>query len=310
MLALAWMTLFACSHPVPVASIGEPTPEVAEDLRYGSQPTDVLDLYTVPDGVERPVVVFVHGGSWVGGDKDHLDEAPGLVDWFLDRGFAVAAPEFRHASRPPEDDVGLGDMLTDVASAIGWLQEHHTEHGLQERSMVLVGFSSGAHLVSLLSTDPSWLADAGVSKADLAAVVALDVHAYDVPLALELMEGSEVARNQPLIRHLFGTSLAQQQALSPSSYVDLPDIPPTLLVSAGPANTAEKKGYVAREASRIHRDRLEASGHSATHVHLERASHSSLVLGFGRSGHPPTDAVAELLSSALDGVGELGEPQP
>ena len=44
--------------------------------------------------------------------------------------------------------------------------------------------------------------------------ISLDVHAYDVPYALELMKGSVVERNMRIIRHLFGST--QQHSLNRS----------------------------------------------------------------------------------------------
>lgn len=270
--------------------------EESKDLVYGPDASHRLDLFH--GGAEaRPLVVFVHGGSWVGGDKDNLAKAPGFVPWFQERGYAVAAPEFRHASVPPGGEVGVDEMLEDVSRSIAWLQDHGDELGVRSDSIVLVGFSSGAHLVSLLSTDGTWLEKAGSSTADLAAVVALDVHAYDVPLALGQMEGSELHRNRPLIQHLFGATEAEQRALSPSSYLATSTVPPTLLVSTGDASRKGSKGRIARETNRLQRDRMLENGHQAEHLHLDSASHSSLVMGFGRQGHATTEAVGSLLES-------------
>ena len=294
---LGWMWLACAGSPASVATALE-TPAVQwVEHRYGAGPEHRVDWITREGAGPRPVVLFVHGGSWVGGDKDHLRQASQLTEWFLDRGYGVAAPEFRHASPPPNPSVGLEAMMADVAASVGWLHENQERLGLTTEGMVLVGFSSGAHLVSLLSSDPSWLAAEGLSPDAIDAVVCLDVHAYDVPLAMERMRGSSIEKNLRLIRHLFGDE-ARQRRLSPSTYVTDARIPPTLLVSAGASDRPEQPGALARETSAQHRDRLVAKGHTATHLHLDEASHVSLVMGFGHPGHRPTEAVEALLASA------------
>ena len=69
---------------------------------------------------------------------------------------------------------------------------------------MLVGYSSGAHLVALLGANGEYLTEAGLDESRVRATVSLDVHAYDVPFALQLMVGSTVEQNIPLIEHLFG----------------------------------------------------------------------------------------------------------
>ena len=285
--------LLACAYaPLTHAT----PPPVRRDVAYGPSPSSRLDLYRSPDPAPQQLVVFVHGGSWVGGDKDNLALAPGLIDWFLTHDFAVAAPNFRRPSKPgtgqsPHDPA---DMATDLAAAIGWLHDHHEELGLQPTGVVLMGFSSGAHLTALVASDPSYLAAHDLPRSHLDAAISLDVHAYDVPLALQLMEGSDIADNERLIRSVFGTSRATQWHLSPAAYVDA-GVPRSLLVSAEPASSPTTKGWIARQTSATHAARLREVGVDAQHLHLDDATHSDLVMGFGRPGHAVTEAVEEWL---------------
>jgi len=270
-------------------------------LAYGPQPTSKLDLYAQRGGEARPLVVFVHGGSWVGGDKKNLEKAPGFIRWFEEQGYAVAAPEFRRPSPPsglPSPNT-VEDSATDIARALGWLDAHRSEYGLSDDGFVLVGFSSGAHLVALLSTDAHYLAAEGLGLDDIAATISLDVHAYDVPLALSLMEGSEIARNRRLIRSLFGDTEAEQRRLSPTTYIS-DRVPPSLVVSSGDASEPTKKGAIAKTASARYRDRLAEAGVRAEHHHFEDSTHSALVMGFGSPGHGTTSAVADFLEGLAE----------
>jgi len=254
-----------------------------------------LDVYYRDDGVERRPLVFVHGGSWVGGDKSNLDETEQFVPWFLEQGYAVIAPNFRLASAQEPQEVTWRDQVADLSAALGWVDANRTPYGLDTSDPVLVGFSSGAHLVAVLGTDERHLAGAGLGLDHLAGVVSLDVHAYDVPLALSLMVGSEIEDNIPLIEFLFGTDLGEQQEASPVSYLDAAALPPTLVVSADPSDETTSKGYIARTCSAAYVDARLDAGHAATHLHYDDKTHSGLVLGLGYEGEPLTAALEDFL---------------
>ena len=277
--------------PVTELDVPYPPPE------GGDPAMSLLDITYVPDGEPRRWLVFVHGGSWVGGDKGNLELAPDLVSWFLDRGYAVAAPNFRLASVPEQGhEVTYAEQCADLAAALAWLEQHREEYGVTDREVLLLGFSSGAHLVALLAADERYLLDAGLSHEILAGSISFDVHAYDVPYALELMQGSVHEDNIPLIEHLFGDTEEDQRVGSPATYAPTADVPPSLLVSAEPSTTlVGSHGQIAWEATQRYGQLLTDAGHDATWVHFEDESHSGLVMDFGTEGDGPTGAVAAFL---------------
>ncbi len=301
-LALLLCALLAACRHAPLAPETQPDEVIsALDLAYpppvgGDAAAATLDVYYVSDDRPKRLLVFVHGGSWVGGDKSNLRKAPSLVPWFTDRGYVVAALDFRLATPlGGAGDVTYADQASDVAFALSWLRKNGATYGVSESDPVLMGYSSGAHLVALLAADERYLRSAGLSRDDLAASISLDVHAYDVPYALELMDGSEIARNKPLIEWLFGTTTDEQQRASPAAYVTSAPMPPTLLVSADPSTKEGSKGRIAALAGARYRDLLAGNAHSASHVHFDDQTHASLVMGFGRPDHSPTAVVAAFL---------------
>ena len=106
--------LAACGTPDPAPIQGVETtldPTAASvlalrDLSYtlptGRDTTMAkLDLYRLDDDHPRPLVLLVHGGSWIGGDKSNFAEAAAaFIPWWLERGYTVAAVNFRLARRP------------------------------------------------------------------------------------------------------------------------------------------------------------------------------------------------------------------
>lgn len=267
-----------------------PAPEGADDALA------TLDLYRLDDDEVRPLALLVHGGSWVGGDKANFDQAaPDFIPWWIDRGYVVAAVNFRLASPMGQElEVGPKDQARDIAHALAWL---HEQEGIASQGTVAVGFSSGAHLVALLGADGSYLEEPGLAQTQLAATVSLDVHAYDVPYALDLMVGSVVEQNIPLIEHLFGATEEEQLSASPIHFVE-GQVAPAMLVSVEPSPDEEgSHGWIVSKASEHYAEALRAEGHLVETLHDSDETHDSLAMGFGAEGDQATEAVGAFLDA-------------
>jgi hypothetical protein len=136
------------------------------DVPYRSNGADrhKLDLY-LPDRRTFPVVVFAHGGAWVGGDK----ALHGHLGSFLARhGIGAAllnyrlAPQVRHPA-PAQD----------LARAFAWTREHVGAYGGDLDRLYLCGHSAGGHLVALLGTNESFLAAEGLGFEHVRGVIAI-----------------------------------------------------------------------------------------------------------------------------------------
>ncbi|MEQ9067855.1 MAG: alpha/beta hydrolase, partial [Gimesia chilikensis] len=60
----------------------QPKPTYA-DVSYGPYKMDKLDFWEAKGEGPRPLLVYIHGGGWIGGDKARL---PGNIKTFLDKG--------------------------------------------------------------------------------------------------------------------------------------------------------------------------------------------------------------------------------
>ena len=102
----------------------------------------VLDLYLPAEGKDWPLVVWVHGGAWRGGNKDR---PPALR--LLREGYAVASINYRlsqHAKFPAQ--------IQDAKAAIRWLRAQAKEYGYDSGRIGVWGASAGGHIVALLGT--------------------------------------------------------------------------------------------------------------------------------------------------------------
>jgi acetyl esterase/lipase len=145
-----------------------------------------LDVYR-PDGSSpadaRPVVVYVHGGGWMRGDK--RNRITDKVNLFTGAGYVFVSLNYRLSPDPPDtsyppDRIRFPAHPDDVGEAIGWIDRNVAAYGGDPTRILLIGHSAGAHLVSLVSTDPRYVTRHGVEPWQLIGTVALDGDAYDV----------------------------------------------------------------------------------------------------------------------------------
>lgn len=179
-----------------------------------------LDLYlpAIPDGDSgklRPLVVWVHGGGFMTGDK--TNRMPDKVKLFNDLGYVVASVNYRlspdisvSCCEFSPDRVRAPDHIADVAEAIGWLAYNYRTYGVDPDAILLIGHSAGAQLVSLAGTSPAWIGGRQVSPKQILGAISLDTDTFDVR--------SEAANTSPfqtrmLAWNAFGTP--QEEAVEP-----------------------------------------------------------------------------------------------
>lgn len=123
---------------------------VLRDLPYSAHPRQVMDLYA-PDASAAPIVVFVHGGAFVRGDKNINEFVYGNVTtWFARQGWLAVNMEYRLA---PGATYPSG--VEDIAAVVDWLGKHGPEHGGDPRRIFLVGHSAGGAHVAGYAYDPA-----------------------------------------------------------------------------------------------------------------------------------------------------------
>lgn len=142
---MATRNLFAPLVPRPDADA-----RIERDLRYGPDARNRLDVFAPRNGgAARPVVVFVHGGGFLQGDKGDA-EAPFFNNfgaWALREGFIGVTVTYRLA---PTHVWPSG--AEDLALVVAWLREHIGAHGGDAGRIVLTGQSAGAtHVASYLA---------------------------------------------------------------------------------------------------------------------------------------------------------------
>ncbi len=143
----ASMSMVRAAEPRP-AQPYVPNLIVHRDLEYvpGGHERQRLDLYLqIPPEFQpplRPLIVWVHGGAWLGGSKV---SCPALR--FVNQGYAVASINYRlsqHAIFPAQ--------IEDCKAAIRWLRANAAQYYYDPNRIGVWGASAGGHLVALLGT--------------------------------------------------------------------------------------------------------------------------------------------------------------
>jgi acetyl esterase/lipase len=94
-----------------------------------------------PSGRPRPVLVFVHGGGWVGGNlHEHLP----LAEHYAARGWIAASVTYQLATDGPT----WPQPAMDVGCALKWAQDNAVQWGGDPDDITLFGTSAGGHLVA------------------------------------------------------------------------------------------------------------------------------------------------------------------
>lgn len=186
------------------------------DLPYGRDPRQTLDVYLPANAHSAPVIFMVHGGGWTRGNKELWRVVKNKVGHWVSKGYIFVSINYRMS--PQADPVTQAD---DVATALAFVQTHLPSWGGDAHRLVVMGHSSGAHLVSLLSSDHSIVSRHGVEP--WIATVSLDSAAMNVD---QLMRRRHLA----LYDAVFKSDASYWKAASPTLRLAGKPVAPMLLV--------------------------------------------------------------------------------
>lgn len=118
-------------------------------------PTDLKLRLFLPPGAQRdlPLVVYVHGGGFIGGSYElNLLARRGFnatLRALVDDGFAVASVGYRLAR-----EAGWPAPISDPMCGLRFLTRHGNHWGINPQPIGLTGHSAGARIVALMATVP------------------------------------------------------------------------------------------------------------------------------------------------------------
>ncbi|MCX6951527.1 MAG: alpha/beta hydrolase [Verrucomicrobia bacterium] len=122
----------------PKAASVAPAPTLA-DVSYGPAPRNVLDFWRAKSDRPAPVVIYIHGGGFIGGDKSKARDER-LVQQCLEAGVSFAAINYRYLSPAAP----IQDVLRDCARAVQFIRSKAGEWNVDPVRLASYGSSAGA----------------------------------------------------------------------------------------------------------------------------------------------------------------------
>jgi len=107
----------------------------------------LLDIYLPANATGKtPLVIWVHGGGWLSNDKyADMGYMKATIAEILKQGYALASIDYRFSTQAV-----FPAQIQDCNQAVAFLHENAAKYGLDTQRFVLMGFSAGGHLASLM----------------------------------------------------------------------------------------------------------------------------------------------------------------
>ena len=151
---------YSQGSPEPIIKKSSLLPEISsasENIVYKTNAKGnpvVLDIYTpkTVSGGKMPVVIYVHGGAWVKGDKTVTDSSyiETFISKLLDKKYAVISINYTLLN----DSIHFPLPLEDTKDAVRWVRKNAAKYNFDPDNIGLFGTSSGAHLSMLAAYTP------------------------------------------------------------------------------------------------------------------------------------------------------------
>lgn len=128
-----------------ISSVGEPLNCRGEratfvDEKYGEHFRNTFDIWLASSDKPTPLVIYIHGGGFIGGDKSKYHSSEDLVR-FLDDGISVATINYRFMTDEP---YGILASLKDSKRCLQYIRYHSKKYNIDKNRIACSGGSAGA----------------------------------------------------------------------------------------------------------------------------------------------------------------------
>jgi len=126
------------------------------DEKYGPHERNNFDVWLAKSDKPTPLVVYIHGGGFVGGDKSKYFAANDMLR-FLENGISVAVINYRFLNSPP---YGILGSMRDSKRFVQHIRFHSQKYNIDKTQIGCIGGSAGAGTALWLAFSAD-MADAG-----------------------------------------------------------------------------------------------------------------------------------------------------
>ncbi|HTC51193.1 MAG TPA: alpha/beta hydrolase [Steroidobacteraceae bacterium] len=230
---------------------------VSRDQAYGADPRHLLDVFEPQAaGAPRPVLLFVHGGGFVAGDKSRPGSPyqDNVALWAVRHGMVGVNMTYRLA---PQHPWPAGAM--DVGAAVAWVRAHIARHGGDPARIYLMGTSAGAAHAA------AYAVNARFHAGDDAAIAGL--------ILLSGLYDMVTAPGTDLKIAYFGLDEANYAAGSTLQGLSRSKVPLLLVLTEMDPKEFQQQTLVLLDAYLKHNGRLPFFVHMTGHNHLSSTMH-------------------------------------
>jgi acetyl esterase/lipase len=221
---IVYATVPHVANPSAEASPNPGTPRDARRALSNTGPAGTLDMhldvYQVPSSKPTPVVLQLHGGGWIRGDRP---SGSGSFGPFFVAGMSVVAVQYRNAIDAPAPAA-----IEDVRCAMAWVKANARKYNFDSDKIVTWGGSAGGHLALMAAYAPTSFNPEGCT--DQPKVVAV----IDMYGASDVVESLTYRGSKDFTHQWIGLDLPlpRNPAAEPASISGTPD--PALTKPANP----------------------------------------------------------------------------
>jgi len=173
------------------------------EFNYGEHVKQSFDIEKVKKA--KAIVIFVHGGAWVKGDKLKYQN---ILQFFKRNQMISLNMNYRLVP-----DNTLEEQISDVAKVVAI-----AHNSFPKLKIFLIGHSSGSNIASLVATDEKYLKKFGTSikKSNLKGVISLDGPGFDLFKVKNTLQFPVTL----LYTNIFGKRESTYKEYSPITYID------------------------------------------------------------------------------------------
>ena len=286
LLLFAPLAAWAADAPAPLAPTKADVPYAGTtDFRQ------TLNVYVPASKPAKPapVIFWIHGGGWQGGEKTNVQLKP---KFFTDLGYVFISTNHRYVKAVP-----MSEIFADLAKSLRWTHEHAAEFGGDPARIVIMGHSSGAQLAAYLAIDERPLKAEGLSLKMFKGCVPVDADTFDIPAVIALATANRKAAGKPEPkyghREIFGGQPERWTDYSAVTHVAAgKGIPPFLILyDAAAALTPD-------QAKRLE-SALTSKGIPARAFGAQNTNHGKINTDLGLPNDPSTAELLAFLKSIL-----------
>lgn len=196
--------------------------DISYYIEESSQPDKTRLNIVIPTNVNKPpVLLWIGQGAWSYVNRNNEME--------ICRNFAkngICAISVGHRLSPaliwePFNKEGIKhpEHVKDIATAFKWVFDNADNFGYSKENIFVGGYSSGAHLATLLAMDNRYLKEIGLSNKMIKAIIPIG-GGYDIPHYKEDLISDDTSYLNNHINPVFGETLKEQLDASPITYID------------------------------------------------------------------------------------------